>query len=485
MRCPRAPTLLIVLGCAAAVPPAPLGGQAPQPANATAGKLTLTTNSSEAKSEFWKGLEEWQTGAYAAGTRHFRRAYALDNNFALARVFSMGEYEGRQHPADLDRAVGDAARQSLQEGLLAMFWREKAFGRLAQGKALLRAAMQLMPNEPAPFVEYLWSSTGDGSDPKQALDSARVFRARFASYTPVAFPLAYITMLTGDTAGALRAAEDFTRIAPNTAVSFNYYGNLLQQTGRFDDAVVQLRKGMTAPTHPDYGWDPASALAEMYFLRGRYTDARAVATEALTHAVSAGDSATYLAEIAGTWYATGDNGRGMQFLEQARQRSATVGTIQNPIPLDYLIAEAGALNGDLSSMRSSLARVRPETANDSAVLIANYADDYAYAGQLDSAMAYGARLQKFSAVPWAAGIAHHTSAVALAAVKQCARARTELAQAPDTSSFELQFTRAECEFQLGNRGTAVTLRDRALASQEFSLFDPAYVRQRVRLAQMK
>lgn len=486
MRCRRALTILIVLGLATAVAAATARGQAAQgAANPTAGKLTLTTKSAEAKAEFWKGLEEWQTGAYGNGVKHFRRAYAFDSNFALARVFAMGENEARQHPADLDRAIGDAARQSAQEGVLALMWREKALGHFTEEKALLRAAMQLMPNEPAPAVEYLWASTADGTSPKVALDSAHAFRARYPSYIPLSFVATYLTMNAGDTAGAFRAAEELTQSAPNTGIGFGYYGSILQQARRYDEAAVQYRKGMALAAHPDYGWDPASALAEMYFLRGNYAGARSVATEALAHATDAADSATYLAEIAGTWYAVGDNRRGMQLLEQARQQNATVGSIQNPIPLDYIIAEAGALTGDLATMRSHLARATPQTANDSAVLIAQYADDYAYAGQLDSAMVYSDRLAKVSTVPWAAGISHHTRAVALAAVKQCDRARAELAQAPDTTNFELQLTRTECEFQLGNRTAALALRDRVIASQEFALFDPAYVKQRVRLAQMK
>jgi tetratricopeptide (TPR) repeat protein len=486
MRCTRASTLLILIGLAAPVPLVFAGAQAPPPpADPAAGKLSLTTNSSQAKAEFWDGLEDWQTGAYTNGVRHFRRAYALDNSFALARVFAMGENEARQHPADLDRAVGDAARQSAQEGVLALVWREKALGHFAQEKALLRAAMQMLPNEAAPAVEYLWASTGDGTNPKQARDSARAFRARFPSSAPVAFAVAYLTMNAGDTAEAFRAAEEFTRTAPSRGVAFGYFGSLLQQAGRYDDAAAQFRKGMATPTHPDYGWDPASSLAEMYFLRGRYADAREVATEALAKATDAADSAMYLAEIAGTSYATGDNRRAMQLLQQAREKNATVGSAQNPIPLDYILAEAGALTGDLASMRSYLGRATPQTANDSAILLAQYADDYAYAGQLDSVMVYSDRLAKLSSVPWAAGAAHHTRGVALASVKQCARARTEFAQAPDSSGFELQFTRADCEFQLGNRAAAVALRDRAIASQEFALFDAAYVLQRIRLAQMK
>jgi hypothetical protein len=220
-------------------------------------------------------------------------------------------------------------------------------------------------------------------------------------------------------------------------------------------------------------------------LRGRYTDARAVATEALARARDASDSATYMAEIASTWFATGDNQRGMQLLEQARQRSATVGGVQNPVPVDYILAEASALVGNVSATRSYLARMRPETANDSAILYANYAGDYGYAGQLDSALAYTDRMASVKGVPWTAGAAHHARGVALAAANQCSRARAELAQAPDTASLEMLLTRAGCELESGNRAVALSLRDRAIASPEIVLFDPVYVRQRVRLAQMK
>ena len=484
MRDPRAPAILIILALVAA-PLAPGAGQGTPPANATAGKLVLSTKSADAKAEFWKGLEYWQTGAYTDGVTHFRRAYAIDNGFALAHVFSMGEYDARAHQADLDRAVGDAARQSMQEGLLAMFWREKALGHWPEDKALLRAAMQLMPNEPFPAVEYLWASTADGTKATQALDTAHAFIARYPSYAPLSFVGVYLTMISGDTAGAFRAAEEFTRNFPNTGAGYGYYGAILQQAGKYDDAATIYRKGISLSMHPDYGWDPASALAEMYVLRGRYTDARAVATEALAHARDASDSATYMAEIASTWFATGDNQRGMQLLEQARQRSATVGGVQNPVPVDYILAEASALVGNVSATRSYLARMRPETANDSAILYANYAGDYGYAGQLDSALAYTDRMASVKGVPWTAGAAHHARGVALAAANQCSRARAELAQAPDTASLEMLLTRAGCELESGNRAVALSLRDRAIASPEIVLFDPVYVRQRVRLAQMK
>jgi tetratricopeptide (TPR) repeat protein len=486
MKSPRLPTILIVLAFAALSSPSASGQTPAQSGSEAAGRLALTTNSPAAKAEFWRGLEDWQSGGYTSGVRHFRRAHELDNGFALARLFAMGEFDAREHPMDRDRAVSDAAQQSTEEGLLAMFWREKALGHPERSKALLRAAMQLLPNEPVVASEYLWASNGEGKDLKPALDSARAFRARFPDYAPIAFPISYLAMSAGDTAGALRAAEEYTRIAPRAPVSFASYGSLLQLLGRYDEAEAQYRKGLAFfPTHPDYGWDPASSLAELYMLRGRNADARAVVTDALARATDASDSAMYMTELAGTYLATGDNRRAMQLLEQARRVSPTIGSAMNPQPLDYILAEASAVSGDVSSMRSHLARRRPQTPTDSAIFAASYALDYAYAGQLDSAMAYSDRLEKITSVPWTGPWTHRARGVALATAKQCSRARPELAQAADTASLEVRLARAECELQAGNRAAALALRDRALASQDFTLFGPASVRERVRLGQVK
>ena len=484
MRCPRAPILLIALGFATAAPRAPVVGQAPQPAPTTAGKLALTTRSAEAQAEFWKGMEDWQSYSYSSAQRHFRRAYALDNRFALARALATGGMTTPEMAAERERALADAARQSTEEGILALWWRDKALGNVEKTKILLRAAMQLMPNEPGLATEYLWA-LNDGTNGKQLADSARAYRSRYPTYGPLALVTSVVLMNAADTAGALRVAEEWTRIAPRTAASFGYYGSLFQQLGRYDEAEAQYRKGMQVlPARGDYGSDPATALAEMYLMRGRTADARGVATDALSRAADASDSALYLTDLAGTYFASGDSRRGIQLLEQARSKSETVGGGLVPFPLDYLLGEASALNGDASSTRKYMNRLRLTTANDTALFLANYANDYAYLGQLDSAMTYSDRLAKVSTVPWAVGISHHTRAVALAAAKQCARARTEIAQA-DSASLEMRVTRADCEFQLGNRTAALAARDRALATQEYVVLDPVYARHRTRLAQMK
>ncbi|HWC74111.1 MAG TPA: hypothetical protein VG454_09245 [Gemmatimonadales bacterium] len=463
-------------------------GQSSQPSAVAAGRLTLSTNSAEAKAEFWQGLEQWQSGAYTNGERHFRRALALDSGFALARVYATGEAPSPAQVAERERAIADAARQSTEEGLLALFWREKANGQPAHSRALLAAAMQLMPNEPTIVAEYLWASLNAGGDAKQMLDTARAYRTRFPNYAPLAMPIPFFAMNAGDTAGALRAAEEYTRIAPRMPVAFGVYGGVLQQLGRFDEAEAQYRKGVALlPARADYGWDPVSALAEMYQLRGRTADARAVATEGLTRSTEASDSAMYMTEVAGTYFAAGDTRRGMQLLEQARQKSATMGSANAPEEIDAILAEADAVFGDGRSVGSYLARLRPPvTAIDSAVGLVDHGLIYGYAaGRLDSALAYSDRLASGTVPAWRGPWSHRIRGLALVTAKQCDRAKTELMQAPDTASLEVLTARAECEMQQGHKSVALGLRDRAKATQDMTFFRPALIRARMRLAQMK
>src|SRR5690242_12064202 len=423
MRSARTLAVLIVL-TSAALAYHPARGQSPQQqGTAAAGRLALSTSSAAAKMEFWTGLEDWQSFSFSSAERHFRRALALDDRFALARLFATGEYAiTRQEAADRDRGVAEAARQSPEEGVLALFWREKALGNRAKERALLRAAMQLMPNEPSILAEYLWASMDESIDQKQLLDTARAFHARFPSYAPLLLPIPVLSMTTGDTAGALRAAEEYTRLAPRSPTSFGYYGGLLQQLGRFDAAEAQFRKGMTLlPAHAEYGNDAASALAELYAWRGRYADARTVATEALGRITEPSDSAMYMTEIAATYFATGDATQGMKLLEMARQKSAVMGNANGPERLDAILAQANAVFGDGHSVSGYVARLRPEMPVDSAIIFIISARAFAYGGQLDSALAYVDRLAGTS-VPWREVWAHRIRGVAFANAKQCSQA---------------------------------------------------------------
>src|SRR3954453_11037970 len=116
----RARTTAVVVVLAAAIAHRPADGQdAQQQGTVGAGKLALTTNSAAAKAEFWAALEDWQSSSYTSAQQRFRRAVALDDKFALARVFATGEYAvTREELQDRDLGVAEAARQSAEEGII-------------------------------------------------------------------------------------------------------------------------------------------------------------------------------------------------------------------------------------------------------------------------------------------------------------------------------------------------------------------------------
>ena len=126
--------------------------------------MELSSASDAAKTEFWLGLDDWQNFSYLSAQKHFDRAVSLDPSFGLARAFAAAAPAINGAPvrtAELDRGIADAARASTAEGVVALAWREKAFGRNASATSLFRAAMDLMPNEHRIASEYVWRPGDD------------------------------------------------------------------------------------------------------------------------------------------------------------------------------------------------------------------------------------------------------------------------------------------------------------------------------------
>ena len=450
-------------------------------------RLDPTTTSAAAKAEFLSGLDDWQNQSYTAGEQHFRRAIALDSTFGLAYVFA-GAIPPRSLEAlrseELDRGVALAARASTAEGLLALAWREKAGNRFRRAAQLLHDAMELLPDEPRFASEYVWALIA--ADDKSALDSVRAYRKRFPSFPPLCFPLSYLLTARGDSAEALAVAEEYTRLAPQLPASFAYYGRALQIRGRYADAEAQYRQALAlAHAGPDYPFDARSSLAELYELQGRSADARTIAMQGIARAVDATDSALYMSVAAGTSILAGDQRRALSLLASAREKSQFTGNTAS-LPIDVLLAQAHALFGDRRAVPTYLARLPIINPIDSSNALVWRAVAYAYAGQLDSAMAYADHLIA-GATPetqWRTTWAHVARGLAHREKRQCAQALEELRKS-DSTLVDVQAALADCESQLGNRAAAVVWRDRVLARRELRLISPAQMYARARMKQMK
>jgi tetratricopeptide (TPR) repeat protein len=484
----RRTTVLLIAALVATPPPSALAQGAQQQGTASSARLEPTTSSAAANAEFSSGLDDWQNQSSTTAEKHFRRAIALDSSFGLAYVFA-GAIPPRSIEAlqssELDRGVALAARASTAEGLLALAWRERAANRHRRSAQILHTAMELLPDEPRLASEYVWELIG-ASDMKPALDSVRVFRKRFPSFPPLCFPLAFLLAARGDSAEALSVAEEYAHLAPQSPASSTYYGRALQIRGRYEEAEAQYRKALAlAPARPDYPYDAPNSLAELYELQGRTADARAIAMEGIAHAVDAADSVLHLTVAAGTSILAGDHPRALSLLASAREQNHSAGNASS-FPTDATLAVANALFGDRRTVPTHLARLPIIDPSDSSNALAWHAVAYAYAGQLDSALAYADHLTAGATreTQWRTMWAHVARGLAHRESRQCARALDELRQS-DSTLVEVQAARADCESQLGNRAAAIMWRDRVLARRELRLVRPAEMYARARMQRMK
>lgn len=463
-------------------------GQMPQPnAPAAGAKLELSSTSEPAKSEFWLGLDDWQNFTYSLAQKHFERALALDPNFGLARAFAAAAPAINGQPvvtAELDRGIVDAARASTAEGVLALAWREKAFGRNAAATSLFRAAMDLMPNEPRIASEYIWSLSN--TDMKAALEAAKAARAKFPSSGPISPAFAYVLEQNKDTVAAVAEAERYTQLAPTQPASFVVYGYYLVDQRRYDEAEAQFRRSLTlAPKHGDGGNDGVVALASLLVQRGKAPAARQVISDALQHTTSVVDSVTYNQILGGTSLYASDVAGAISNYETASRLASKANNGMMALFPNVQLALTNAAFGDRKSISRYLAPIHATAPGDSTQVEWWLADTYAYAGQADSALKYADKLAaRGKDNPTVLRASHFMRGELYHTTRHCDKALEEFRQS-DSTWVEVQAGTAECEMQAGHRDAALRYRDLVLNRRDINIYDPGEIHARLRMSQLR
>jgi tetratricopeptide (TPR) repeat protein len=482
-------TRTLALGCAVLLGIAgSTQGQGPQPNTPTAGaKLELSSASDAAKTEFWLGLEDWQNFTFSSAQKHFERAASLDPGFGLARAFAAAAPAINGAPvvtAEFDRGLTDAARASTAEGVLALAWREKAFGRNAAATSLFRAAMDLMPNEPRIASEYVWSLAT--TDAKAALEAAKAARTKFPTSGAVALAVSYSLLQNADTAAALAEAQRYTQVAPTQPVSFVTYGDFLRLQGRYDEAEAQYRRSLTfAPKHGDGGADGVVALASLLIQRGKMAAARQTLNDALQRATSAADSLSYFDVLSGVSLYASDIPAAIGTLETASRLSGRASTGLGVFVPNFKLALTNAAYGDRKSVSKYLAPIHALAPGDSTQVDMWRGVAYAYAGQADSTLKYADKLAaRASKNPVAGRVAHFARGQLYLNMRQCDKALDEFRQS-DSTWVEVEAGSADCEMLAGHRAAALRYRDLVLNRRDVNLYDPGEIRARLRMAQLR
>src|SRR5687768_13169514 len=248
----------------------PLIAQATQ--QATPRTLTFTTASEEARNSTFEAAVNLFNAHPALAASHAKKALAADPSLGMARAMyawaNPPELTAEQREQELNRAVVDAARATTAELLGATTIRAIALNRNDEANVLLDAMVALLPDDPVP--PYLRAIRG--TDQAKVVADLEAVTRRFPTFPPAFNLLAYQRWAAGDREGALRAVQEYVRLAPNHPNTHDSYAEILQFAGRLPEALQHYQQSVRLDSSFGGG---ALGVAEVHMLMGHPAVARA------------------------------------------------------------------------------------------------------------------------------------------------------------------------------------------------------------------
>jgi tetratricopeptide (TPR) repeat protein len=225
-----------------------LSAQAPE------ARLELSTSSESAKALFRQALLETQNIGGARARRPIGEAVKADPAFALARVYAA--LVGPESREDRARAIGEAiatmGSATPAELLLAVYWRETALGRAGDALPVLKAATDLVPDDPdVAWFHFVASRTSHSASEQLALNAR--FLERFPNHAAGHNQFAYANYTAGNLDAALRAAREYARLAPDHPNAHDTLGDM-RATRASPSAPARSARWAASPAPWRWGW---------------------------------------------------------------------------------------------------------------------------------------------------------------------------------------------------------------------------------------
>jgi hypothetical protein len=247
--------------------------------------LPLSTRSPTATRAFWRGYVDLLNHFEGRAVGALDTALAIDSGFGLARVLrahpgylaTATRYSHDQRTAEIRRGLVDLERAgaSAPELLLARAWAAQAAAQPQEAATFLDSAAAMRPTDPYLLLEAAKArQTLRASHGLRALDS---LAHRFPAFAPTYMPLAYALQQSGDTAGAISAAQRYRDLAPEQPYAHYVLARLLTDARRDRQAADALLPTLRLPR----SWfDPYEQVATAHQLAGESRKARALLREA-------------------------------------------------------------------------------------------------------------------------------------------------------------------------------------------------------------
>ncbi len=296
---------------------------AQEPATKAAPKrlLVLGTSPPAARAALDSGTFEGRVGGHGRrADDYLLRALELDSASGYIRAeyatyFSTLSQAERLR--ELDRAVLDAARAPTPELLMAVALREGMRGDEAMARAIAGVVLAKLPDDPNVFATSIWGLT-----PAQDAPLLEEYLARNPEQACGYRHLAYSYYQTGKSAEALATVQHYLQMLPDHPTAHAAYGNLLQWTGKLDQAQQEYRRTLELDSTFTAAYSGLAQIAEEH---RDYKAARAMFETGLRHATAPLERHDLLNALAFAAAFAGDEKTMLAALPRAIAEADTVG----------------------------------------------------------------------------------------------------------------------------------------------------------------
>lgn len=245
---------------------------APAGANATTGKIPVTTSSEEARKEFLAGRNLSEKLRITDSIAHYDKAISLDPNFALAELTrAQVSPTAKEFFDHLKKAVALSDKASDGERMLIQAAEAGANANPAKQKEILDKLVAAYPKDERAHFNLGNYHFGQ-QDFAQAITHYKHATELAPDYSTAFNILGYAYRQNGDYSDAENAFKKYIELIPNDPNPYDSYAELLLKMGRFDEAITQYNKALAIdPNFLNSHFGIAAALA----YQGKASEAQA------------------------------------------------------------------------------------------------------------------------------------------------------------------------------------------------------------------
>jgi tetratricopeptide (TPR) repeat protein len=235
---PRRPVRLALAALAVAAAPA-----AAQTSHA-AGKIAISTASTEARADFVKGRTLAENLRLEDSREYFRSAIAKDPDFAIAHLnLATSAPTGTEFFEHLNHAVKLAGKASPGERLVIHAAEAGANGDAAKALALLQQLVAQYPGDERGHFQ-LGTAYFGRQEYEKAIAEYRRATEIAPGFAPAYNIVGYAYRTMGRYDEAEGAFKKYIELIPNDPNPYDSYAELLMKMGRFDESIAQYRKAL-------------------------------------------------------------------------------------------------------------------------------------------------------------------------------------------------------------------------------------------------